>query len=125
MFRLPFRSVSAFTAVCLCLWLMPLGAFIKPAQEKLACGGKRAFHMCCAMSGKAPAKAAGTGLSAPGSQTDRGAKASASGSDDFLPLEMRVRERRSYSRVYSPAVLPGYACFQSLRTPPPDRALFL
>lgn len=28
---------------------MPLGAFIKPSQEKIACDGKRAFHMCSMM----------------------------------------------------------------------------
>lgn len=33
---------------------MPLGAFIKPSQEKTACDGKRPFHMCSMM--KAPVK---------------------------------------------------------------------
>lgn len=28
---------------------MPLGAFIKKTEEKTACGGKRAFHMCSMM----------------------------------------------------------------------------
>jgi len=40
------RSVSSLLVVCVFVWILPLGAFIKPSQEKTACGGNRAFHMC-------------------------------------------------------------------------------
>ncbi len=32
--------------MCFILWILPLGFFIKPAQEKTACGGQRAVCMC-------------------------------------------------------------------------------
>ncbi len=38
--------VSAALSLAFCAWILPLGAFIKPSQEKTACGGARAFHMC-------------------------------------------------------------------------------
>ena len=28
------------------LWILPLGFFIKPSQEKFACDGQRAICMC-------------------------------------------------------------------------------
>jgi len=40
------KAVTLVTFVCLFTWLMPLGAFIRPSQEKVACDGCRAFHMC-------------------------------------------------------------------------------
>ena len=44
------RFISLFSIVAISLWILPLGAFIKPSQEKTACGGNRAFHMCTGMS---------------------------------------------------------------------------
>jgi hypothetical protein len=39
-----------FTAIILSflflIWLLPLGVFIKPSQEKIACAGQRAVCMC-------------------------------------------------------------------------------
>lgn len=43
------RLFSFVTVVCFSAWLLPLGNFIKPSQEKTACGGDRAFHMCSMM----------------------------------------------------------------------------
>lgn len=40
------KLVALFSAACVFLWILPLGAFIRPSQEKTACDGKRAFHMC-------------------------------------------------------------------------------
>lgn len=41
-----FKAAAIMSAVCVFAWIMPLGAFIKPSQEKTACDGRRAFHMC-------------------------------------------------------------------------------
>ncbi|HTL70136.1 MAG TPA: hypothetical protein VL404_02475 [Candidatus Eisenbacteria bacterium] len=49
------RRATAFVALwALAAWVLPLGAFIKPSMEKIACGGHRAFHMCCSMGKIAP-----------------------------------------------------------------------
>ena len=52
-YNLPVRRfITLLTTICLAVWIMPLGAFIKPSQEKIACDGQRPFHMCRMMSGK-------------------------------------------------------------------------
>ncbi len=45
-FFLMYRLFSLFITLCIFIWFLPLGAFIKPSQEKVACDGQRAFHMC-------------------------------------------------------------------------------
>jgi len=35
-----------FLAVSFILWILPLGVFIKPSQEKIVCDGLRAMCMC-------------------------------------------------------------------------------
>lgn len=62
------RIGAFFTAIVFMAWLLPLGVFIKPAQEQRACGGQRAICMCKTMMGKSDAKAAplaGFSLKAP------------------------------------------------------------
>ena len=84
------RSSAFFLLISLFLWFLPLGAFIKPAQEKTACGGQRAFHMCSMMSGKVnterPQKISFTNAS--GFNETGKVKGSSSG-DDFLPDEIK------------------------------------
>ncbi len=85
------RTFSAFVTLCLVFWLMPLGAFIKPSQEKTACDGKRAFHMCSMMSGGETAGAAksydGMVKMSNASGVEKTSKTSvSSGGDDLLLL---------------------------------------
>jgi hypothetical protein len=79
--------------VCFCVWLLPLGAFIKGSMEKIACNGQRAFHMCTHMmngndaSENAPSKVT-TFNQSPQQNT---AKSSASVGIDFLLLDLAHR----------------------------------
>ena len=41
------RAVSSLLVIFFILWILPLGYFIKPSQEKVACDGQRAICMCC------------------------------------------------------------------------------
>ncbi len=41
-----FRWNYLILIVCFIFWIIPLGAFIKPAQEELACNGQRAICLC-------------------------------------------------------------------------------
>jgi len=43
-------------------WILPLGVFIKPSLEKLACDGQRAMCMCHALVFKSSDKAMGPGM---------------------------------------------------------------
>ena len=40
------RAVSSLLVVFFILWILPLGYFIKPSQEKTVCDGQRAMCMC-------------------------------------------------------------------------------
>ena len=41
-----FRGLSVIILFVFVSWLLPLGIFIKPSQEKIACDGQRAICMC-------------------------------------------------------------------------------
>ncbi len=40
--------IKFFILTCFCLWLIPLGQFIKKDRQEQACGGQRAICMCLA-----------------------------------------------------------------------------
>ena len=88
-----FRPISILLAASIFLWVLPLGAFIQPSQEKMACGGNRAFHMCsCATDGAQAKKDPGpqkiSFTSASGMEKTNKADMS-SGGNDFLSADMK------------------------------------
>ncbi len=50
------RILTSLILVVFVIWLLPLGIFIKPAQEKMACNGQRAVCLCTNLLKKAQAK---------------------------------------------------------------------
>jgi hypothetical protein len=46
------RLVSSILMFVFVSWLLPLGVFIKPSQEKIFCGGQRAICLCSHMKTK-------------------------------------------------------------------------
>ena len=40
------RAVSSLLVIFFILWILPLGYFIKPSQEKIVCDGQRGMCMC-------------------------------------------------------------------------------
>lgn len=109
-------SLIRITALCaaaaLLLWVLPLGVFIKPSQEKTACGGKRAFHMCSSMSVAAAPAATSDVLAYAQTASDllKTSKA-ASGCSDEVLLEDAER------RCHLPASVLAYERFVFLDTP--------
>ena len=68
------------------MWLLPLGVFIKPSQEKTACDGQRPFHMC-SMIAKVRTDALGSSSKVNLTNADgtgAGAKYSASDGNDLV-----------------------------------------
>ncbi len=55
-------TLRALTALLFFIWLLPLGIFIKPSQEKVACDGQRAICMCHAFIPKVSANAIEPGI---------------------------------------------------------------
>lgn len=67
------------------IWILPLGVFIKPAQEKLACDGQRAVCMCShGMSQPLVHKAGETIYQSPGGFTTKEHHNPGGGSNQFL-----------------------------------------
>jgi hypothetical protein len=56
------RSLASFLLVGFILWILPLGFFIKPSQQTLACDGQRAVCMCHVMMPKSSDKAIDSGV---------------------------------------------------------------
>ena len=54
--------IALLTVVLFLIWLLPLGVFIKPSQEKVACDGQRAICMCHAFIPKASDNAMKPGI---------------------------------------------------------------
>ncbi|MCG3177133.1 MAG: hypothetical protein MOGMAGMI_02100 [Candidatus Omnitrophica bacterium] len=81
------RLTALGALTTLLLWVLPLGAFIKPSQEKTACGGKRAFHMCSMTSAQVSAADRPAGLvsySSASQDVQKSARSSGSSSDELL-----------------------------------------
>src|SRR5258708_462277 len=56
------RSLGSLLVLSFVLWILPLGNFIKPSQQRLACDGQRAICMCHALVFKAVDKAMEVGM---------------------------------------------------------------
>ena len=106
-----FKFTTLFLTITLCFWFLPLGSFIKPSQEKTACGGKRAFHMCSMMAGKVNPNPSNTVSYQNGSDFARDAKSQASsGNDWFCPDQMiLLKEESAPFWVLSPHFAPQFA----------------
>lgn len=106
------KIIGSLTALLFFIWILPLGVFIKPSQEKKICGGQRAICMCSHMMTKQTAPApsqppletieekrsearsmtstrrsiqdAGKTILKVGSDTQNSVKGSSSASQDFL-----------------------------------------
>lgn len=92
------KIVSVFSTIAVFFWMMPLGGFIKPSQEKAACGGQRPFHMCSMMSQKA-AKADGK-VSFKNNSSERESKSQRSGADDFFLITDSEKKEENFSKFF-------------------------
>ena len=93
------RLLTSFVVLCVFSWLMPLGAFIKPGQEEMACGGKRAFHMCSCMGKMGSGSPVKPGINS-ASGFNENAKSSASGGDDLFISNSNILFARQSSKHY-------------------------
>ncbi|HXV19319.1 MAG TPA: hypothetical protein VD883_04500 [Candidatus Omnitrophota bacterium] len=121
-----FKSVSLFLTIALFAWLMPLGAFIKKTEEKTACGGKRAFHMCSMMQGKADPNPSSTVSLQNASDFGNSAQSQASGSvsDDLLmPSRVLASGQPDLFRAQEAASFRYRTIYSGVLQPPPEYPL--
>lgn len=83
------RCFSFFTVLLFFIWILPLGVFIKPSQEKQACDGQRAICLCSHLLAKQAAKAAGKILLKNGASSSTQKESSGGVSHDFLVMNDR------------------------------------
>jgi hypothetical protein len=116
------KVVSLFITLAVLVWLMPLGAFIKPSEEKSACGGKRAFHMCSMMQAKADPNPSTTPVFQSASGFEHQAKSQASGGgNEFEVLNGQAPLKAGrFLRVGDPLIFFHRERLVNLLDPPPE-----
>ncbi len=117
--RKAYRPFTIFVAVSLFIWLLPLGAFIGASQEKTACGGGRAFHMCSMMNGKAQAKGPAKISYSSANTAEKAAKSSAAGGNDFVASGEASRSATRVLYEHARDILFCPQSFQDILVPPP------
>ena len=113
-------TVGALTALLFFIWLLPLGIFIKPSQEKVACDGQRAICMCSVhFNKKAPSTPGKVMLACAAQGASKEAPSSGSASNYFLSnipvmpvIDLRV------SQWESPVYFPSLPIIQSVEHVP-------
>ena len=107
--------VCALTAALFFIWVLPLGVFIGPSQEKTACNGQRAMCLCSHIQAKAKSgPVQSVGLKA---NSDSNKESSASGGAAghyYLAAHLFVQNNLNQSAVTDPAFL-AY-CNPSIRS---------
>lgn len=82
------KFCNILIAVLFCVWIIPLGAFIKPKDEKKACNGRRAICLCTHLVKKQMAKMAGKQFLINGGGVNKEQSSSPSfGPDFFLTIK--------------------------------------
>lgn len=56
------QAVSSIIVILFFIWILPLGFFIKPAQEKIVCNGQRPICLCSHRMSKPAAQNAGKAI---------------------------------------------------------------
>lgn len=115
------KAVALFSAISIFAWILPLGNFIKPSQEKTACGGGRAMHMCTmGMSNmhKVPAPEKFTFSDASGVEKTNKSAGGSSG-NDVMPMIERVRTETKDSKLMELSLIFPRQLFFSVPSPVP------
>jgi hypothetical protein len=96
------KFISFISATTILIWILPLGAFIGSSQEKKACDGRRAFHMCSMGAFKIRKDAQSGRISfTNASNADKTNKsASSSGGNDFTNSHVPAKVQNKASRFF-------------------------
>lgn len=101
-------SISSLTIFLFFIWILPLGFFIKPAQEAKACGGQRAICLCSKTEAKVKTSAASAyGFQKSGVSANKEAGSSGGGGHYYLALR-HLTAKVLTAFEYSEAVLLSY-----------------
>ena len=113
------RLAAGVACAAIFAWMLPLGSFIKPSQEKTACGGKRAFHMCSMMKKAAAERTEGRVVFTNGSGAQNNPLQGSGGPEDWLLPRALPRPRFEKSFYSMPRIFFPKSYFLFPNTPPP------
>ena len=95
------KALLSFIVIAFFIWLLPLGVFIKPSQEKTACGGQRAICMCQVQMTKSQSKPLeGISLKGGSNQKNENASAKGGGSNYFTIALFKGQQDLVLARLF-------------------------
>ena len=104
------RFIHTAVAFVFLVWILPLGVFIKPWQERVACGGQRAICLCSHRTAKPQNKVVEKiSLKINGSSVQK-EEGSTGGVSHFFLVQHNNRVQSSYHTAFSHHPFFLYAC---------------
>ena len=97
------KCISAFVLFAFIIWILPLGIFIKPFQEKLTCGGQRAICLCTHLTDKKGQKPGGKILFQKASAAQKEQASSSGGAHQFFQNDLKSQKCILSSRHFENA----------------------
>lgn len=95
------RFLSSIVIFLFFVWILPLGAFFKPSQAKIACDGQRAICLCPHLLAKQAAKNAGKTLYK-GSGAAQKEQAGAGGASHYFLFVQKKNQINKQPYFYHP-----------------------
>ena len=84
------RLIYFIICIVFIAWLLPLGVFIKPSEEQIACGGQRAICMCHMQTAKAKQSIPGVFILTANQGSHKETHSSVSGSNYYVAAHQDV-----------------------------------
>ncbi len=94
------KIVLSITALLFLIWILPLGIFIKPSQEKLACNGQRAICLCSHLMAKQLAKTTGKPIYKGGGTTEQKEHSAPGGSSHYFSVAQKKNQINKHFSFY-------------------------
>lgn len=98
--------VSVLTALLFFIWILPLGIFIKPSQEKVVCNGQRAICLCSHLIAKQEAKNAGKAIYKVSGTAQKEQNGPGGSSHHFLVVQKKNQINRQLSSYHQQQSFP-------------------
>lgn len=95
------KIILLLTVLLFFIWILPLGVFIKPSQEKKVCNGQRAICLCSHLIAKRVAKDASKTIYKGGGGAGQKEQSGPGGaSHHYLYVQKKNRFNRQYSSYH-------------------------
>lgn len=100
--------IASLTILLFFIWILPLGVFIKPAQEAKACGGQRAVCLCSHADAKTAKAVSALGFQKGGVSANKEAASSGGGAGHYFMASTQMALKTLSILEWREAVLLTY-----------------